>query len=112
MLTLQIENKLIPYGSILFFELHQHNKTKSNLNWDEFNSIKIFYLNDTTYKLPEDFKPHELKIKSCLNDEFCTIKKFKESLESYIITESDWEKDCKGELIEEKEDNSKKSTSN
>ena len=104
MFTLQIENKLIPFGSILFFELHQHNKTESNLNWDEFNSIKIFYLNETNNLSYENFKPYELRIPECSNIEFCTVKKFKESLEYYILDKSDWEKECKGELVEEKED--------
>lgn len=68
-----------PYGSTIFFELHQHNETD--------HIIKMFYLNDTASE-----KPFQLPLPGCDINEPCHLGKFFYATEDLIP--EDWKREC------------------
>ena len=90
LMALDIQNnQMPPFGSTITFELHQQNSTNLNLDWDESNSIKIFYLNET-----ETNNPHLLKIPACSETEICTVRQFKKQIFDLILTPEQWIEEC------------------
>ena len=70
------DNKLIPYGSTIIFELHKTD--------DYF--VKIYYLNDTYKELP-----NLLKIGICDLQEQCPLNKFQQRIKTFYVRNYDEE---------------------
>lgn len=74
--------------------MHQHNESEEE--WDEANSIKILYLNET-----EKNNPYLLKIPACQDTDICTVKQFISSISDLLLSPQAWSKECKKSLVKE-----------
>ena len=85
-------NKVVPFGSTIIFELHQQNDGQQNY------FVKIYYLNETYTG-----NPHLLKIGICNGQTQCSHDEFHKSIQEFFVKDFDEECDNKSESPSENE---------
>ena len=79
-------NKVVPFGSTIIFELHQQNDGQKN------HFVKIYYLNETYVG-----NPHLLKIGICNGQTQCSYDEFHNNIQEFFVKEFDDECDNKSQ---------------